>query len=213
MSSQKASYKRQAVARVPRRRRGEVRSAILLQAGAEVLVEKGYDAATMTEIASRAGASIGSLYQYFPTKDVLADVLRTRIYESYIELLDNLRRTARGQSIGTVVGRLFRETAAFFAANPVYIVLNEERGEDRRRTERRAQTRNQIAAILREVMPSLPTSQADILANLTHHLVIVAPAMQDEQALDELSTMLTAHLTRRRPSQSNSDSRGTSKAR
>ena len=57
-----------AEARIPTQDRGKLRVEALLDAAEAVLAEKGYDAATMTEIAERAGASIGSLYQYFPTK-------------------------------------------------------------------------------------------------------------------------------------------------
>src|SRR5260370_41412174 len=62
-------------ARAPKRARGKQRVAELLQAAAEVFAEKGYEAATMTEIAARARAPIGSLYQFFPVKDALADWL------------------------------------------------------------------------------------------------------------------------------------------
>jgi len=49
--------------RAPQQPRGELRLAQLLQAAASLLSEVGYDAATMTGIASRAQASIGTLYQ------------------------------------------------------------------------------------------------------------------------------------------------------
>ncbi len=62
-------------ARLPKRARGKQRVAALLQAAAAVFAEKGYEAATMTEIAARAGAPIGSLYQFFPVKEALADTL------------------------------------------------------------------------------------------------------------------------------------------
>src|SRR5277367_1600945 len=64
-----------AAAILPKRQRGKQRVAELLTAGAAVFAEKGYEAATMTEIAARAGAPIGSLYQFFPTKGALADTL------------------------------------------------------------------------------------------------------------------------------------------
>src|SRR5580700_2949625 len=70
-------------ARVPKRARGKQRVAALLQAAAAVFGEKGYEAATMTEIAARAGAPIGSLYQFFPVKDALADSL----VQNYVALL------------------------------------------------------------------------------------------------------------------------------
>ena len=48
--------------RTPRLQRGHARVSGLLAAAARVFVNRGYDAATMTEIAAEAGASIGSLY-------------------------------------------------------------------------------------------------------------------------------------------------------
>src|SRR5258708_10521010 len=62
-------------ARVPKRARGKQRVAGRGRAAAAVFAEKGYEAATMTEIAARAGAPIGSLYQFFPVKEALADTL------------------------------------------------------------------------------------------------------------------------------------------
>ena len=64
-----------ATARAPKRERGKQRVAALSQAAAEVFAERGFEAATMTEIAARASAPIGSLYQFFPSKESLADML------------------------------------------------------------------------------------------------------------------------------------------
>ena len=50
----------------PQRRPGRLRVAALLEAGAAVIAERGYEAATMAEVAARAGAPIGSLYQILP---------------------------------------------------------------------------------------------------------------------------------------------------
>src|SRR5579871_1568555 len=43
----------------------------LLEATARVLVREGYEKASTNRIASVAGVSIGSLYQYFPSKEAL----------------------------------------------------------------------------------------------------------------------------------------------
>jgi AcrR family transcriptional regulator len=75
---------RSRVALEPQRRTGKRRVAELLQAGADVIAERGFEAATMAEIAARAVAPIGSLYRFFPSKDVLADALIRR----YCELVD-----------------------------------------------------------------------------------------------------------------------------
>src|ERR1700743_2654516 len=69
--------------RAPKRERGKQRVSELLVAAAAVFAEKGYEAATMTEIAARAAAPIGSLYQFFPSKEALADTL----VQNYVALL------------------------------------------------------------------------------------------------------------------------------
>lgn len=53
----------------------------ILEAGAQVFGELGYEAASTNKIARRAGVSIGSIYQYFADKDALIGALiedRTR---------------------------------------------------------------------------------------------------------------------------------------
>ena len=62
----------------PRRRPGKERVAALMEAAASVIAEKGFEAATMAEIATRAGALAGSLYHFFPNKEVLAEALIQR---------------------------------------------------------------------------------------------------------------------------------------
>ncbi|MDH4441581.1 MAG: helix-turn-helix domain containing protein [Rhizobium sp.] len=82
------------MAKEPKRQRGIARVAKLLDAAASVFAEQGYKAATMTEIAARAGAPIGSLYQFFPNKDVLADALVARYGEHVTAALDRIREQA-----------------------------------------------------------------------------------------------------------------------
>ena len=53
----------------------------LLAAAAHVFEEHGYAAGTTNRIAERAGLSIGTLYQYFPSKEALAVVLLERHIE------------------------------------------------------------------------------------------------------------------------------------
>src|SRR5581483_5225404 len=61
--------------RAPRRARGQLRVDALLASAATVFAHKGFDGATMTEIAAQADSSIGSLYQFFRTKEAVAEAL------------------------------------------------------------------------------------------------------------------------------------------
>jgi AcrR family transcriptional regulator len=74
-STESKDVQRGRVALVPQRSNGRERVALILQAAAEVIHERGYEAATMKEIAERSNTKIGSLYRFFPTKELVADAL------------------------------------------------------------------------------------------------------------------------------------------
>ena len=50
----------------------------LLEATARILIKEGYDKASTNHIAAVAGVSVGSLYQYFPSKEALVAALIDR---------------------------------------------------------------------------------------------------------------------------------------
>src|ERR1700745_185942 len=94
-------------ARIPKRQRGKQRVAVLLNAAAAVIGDEGSVEATMTEIAARASAPIGSLYQFFPSKEVLADTL-VRNYVALLETdLQELKTRAKGIDTDMLVRALF----------------------------------------------------------------------------------------------------------
>ncbi len=67
----------------------------LLSATARVLVREGYDHASTNKIADAAGVSIGSLYQYFPTKEALvAAVIERHSNEMMDVVRSSLARVA-----------------------------------------------------------------------------------------------------------------------
>lgn len=59
----------------------------LLAATARVLVKEGYDHASTNKIADAAGVSIGSLYQYFPSKEALVAAVIERHNNGMIEIV------------------------------------------------------------------------------------------------------------------------------
>ena len=59
----------------PQQERSTLRLAGFLDAAAQLFVEVGYEAATMTAVAERSGSSIGALYNYFPDKQSIAFTL------------------------------------------------------------------------------------------------------------------------------------------
>ncbi|WP_310796099.1 TetR/AcrR family transcriptional regulator [Paraburkholderia fungorum] len=78
-----------AARRAPRQQRSRATVDALVQAGAHVLAARGWTKFTTNEVARVAGASIGSLYQYFPDKLALAEAIRTRHLDEVLAVLPN----------------------------------------------------------------------------------------------------------------------------
>jgi AcrR family transcriptional regulator len=192
-------------ARAPKRARGKQRVAELLEAATAVFTEKGYEAATMTEIAARAGAPIGSLYQFFPVKEALADTL-IQHYAAIVSA-DLLALEARaGQTdIRTLVEGLFGVLRAHPRERTAALPLVEARMDERtRRATFRHMVRKHIAAILRAHEPLLPAEVARDMAIVVLQLMKAASMLSDEEGLPgraaglrELQELATLYLERR----------------
>jgi len=191
-----------ATGKAPSRQRGKDRVAALLASAVEVFAEKGFEAATMTEIAAKAGASIGSLYQFFPTKDVLAAALHQANGEALSEMLSDLTAEVAGLRPVEVADRLFAGMARFIADHPAFVVLIDRRDPDHAAKEiRRALLRGQVAALLQQTKPPLSPARAEAMAVIILHVMKAAMTITSENdltngsaALDELRAMLRSHL-------------------
>ncbi|MFJ9059278.1 TetR/AcrR family transcriptional regulator [Streptomyces sp. NBC_00111] len=71
--------------RVPVQQRSADRLARILDAGAALLDETGYEQLSTRAVADRAGVPIGSVYRFFPNKRALVDALAERNLEVFAE--------------------------------------------------------------------------------------------------------------------------------
>jgi AcrR family transcriptional regulator len=62
---------------------------LVLEAATRVLAKEGYEKATTNRIAEQAGISVGSLYQYFPSKDAILVALLARYRQGLLELVSS----------------------------------------------------------------------------------------------------------------------------
>lgn len=205
MASQDASRaddEARADAKAPRRERGRARVAALLEAAGAEFAEKGFDAATMTAIAARAGASIGSLYQFFPTKDVLADALLEAYLTTLMEDLGRLREAAPALDIAAMAHRLARAFVDFRAAHPAFARLVETPGRSLPAAAGvRERLRAEIAAVLRAKAPGMKAAEAQVRAAVVQQLMKSAVAIQAEATfahraavIDELEYVMKLYL-------------------
>ncbi len=93
-------------AKAPQRRNGRLRVAAILKAGAAVISEKGYESATMAEIASRSNTKIGSLYRFFPNKETLANALIAHYHEGVHSAFEALDSKVQSMSLSTLADNL-----------------------------------------------------------------------------------------------------------
>ncbi len=68
----------------------EERTALILQAAYDVLLEKGYYEASMDEIASRVGISKGTLYLHFKSKEDLIFMLIEEEIGKFLSVIDQI---------------------------------------------------------------------------------------------------------------------------
>jgi AcrR family transcriptional regulator len=71
----------------PRQQRSQDTVKCILDATARVLCSTGYDRASTNRVALAAGVSVGSLYQYFPSKEALVAALVDRHVEQMTSLV------------------------------------------------------------------------------------------------------------------------------
>jgi AcrR family transcriptional regulator len=190
-------------AKEPKRERGKLRVAALLNAGVELFSKKGYEATTMTEIAQLAGASIGSLYQFFPSKEALAEALFNRYAERWAEMLDDVARRAPTASAADLADMLVDTILAVRKEREAKIALSESIAVIvERRKPMRHITREKITRILQQVNGALSdeqaTASAAVIVEVMKGLPGLAQTGQDSDRpqpfIAEARTMLTIYI-------------------
>jgi AcrR family transcriptional regulator len=74
--------------REPRQARSRQHVQAMIDATERLIGEHGYDALTTTQVAEEAGVTVATLYQFFPDKRALAQVLARGYVDRYIDLVE-----------------------------------------------------------------------------------------------------------------------------
>ena len=157
--------------RIPCQVRGERRVAELLEAAEAVIAQAGYEAATMSAIADRAGASIGSLYQFFPSKPAISQALRIHYAKQFNRMCEPLAEQAKSLTLEELVDRLINLTIEFIESHPAFPALLDAPRSAGPSAAIRNQLREQLAGIFRARKPRLPKPEAIRLATVTLHIM------------------------------------------
>ncbi|OLR92416.1 hypothetical protein BJP25_20225 [Actinokineospora bangkokensis] len=177
----------------------------IVAAARRVLVEQGYDAFSTNRVAAAAGVSPGSLYQYFPDKSAVLDVVVDRYWD---EVADRVQ-AALGDRVGQTGPAVVRATAAAVLAalesdRELLRVLHEDLPPRRLAGQRRAlevRVRHLLAAVLagrggaggRSV-----DAQAWVVVLAVEAIalrwVLDGPGPDRGEVLDELTALVTGYL-------------------
>ncbi|TWH03188.1 TetR family transcriptional regulator [Nocardioides sp. J9] len=180
----------------------------IVAAGRQVLVEHGYDAFSTNRVAAAAGVSPGSVYQYFPDKGAILDVVLDRYWAEVADqvaasLADRIGETGPGMVRATadaLVGAL--------EADPVALqVLAEELPLGRNR-DRRADLERRVRDMVAIYLAARPDASQRpdpavaawvvvlALENLALRWVLDQPAAVTREALlDEVVALVGGYLT------------------
>lgn len=193
-------------AKPPRRRAKQERAqqtiTVLLEAAAQVLQREGYAGGTTNRIAERAGVSVGTIYQYFASKDQIFDALIRRE-------IDGLLRVLRGvdfgpdESLGEALRRVLQLLVRARPDAPLLYRSLEQvpKALFRRRV---AEARGAVVDRVREFLashrgeirvPDLDVAAFVVVAAAEGVAINASPEFYRARGADELATMFERYLT------------------
>jgi AcrR family transcriptional regulator len=164
-----SSYSVAGPRRVPQQQRGQRRVAAFLNAAASVVCEVGYERATMSAIAERSQSCIGSLYQFFPNKESLADALCAGYVEEIKASWKSLGGEAGMLTAAKLACRLVDLQIDIVTNHPALLALLDA-PPTACTLKRREQVRELIAEVLLAHQPKLPRREARLTASVVQHL-------------------------------------------
>lgn len=173
----------------------------LLCAATSIIAEVGYEPATMSAIARRANSSIGSLYQFFPNKESVAEALRAQYVKEIKKIWAALAAQPRSLPVGEFVARLIRAQIVFAEEHPAFLALfaapptvNTHR--------RRESIHRRIGRVIVARKPGLSRAKALLLAAVVQEIVnglLRLYARTDERRraaiIQEFERLLTGYLS------------------
>jgi AcrR family transcriptional regulator len=190
--------------KVPRQQRGERRVAELLEAAEAVIAQMGYEAATMSAIAGRARAAIGSLYQFFPSKACITQALRTEYAKQFDNLYAPLATQARTLNCQALVSHLIDLTVRFVDTHPALPALLDAPQSTRAPAAMRAVLRQRFAEVLLAQNPRMSKPKALLLGTVALHIVKALnqlygelPPRERRKMIQEFKMVLLSYLSAR----------------
>jgi AcrR family transcriptional regulator len=191
--------------RAPQQERGQRRVDQILDAAEAVFAEQSVGAVSMQAIADRAGASVGSLYHFFPNKDAVVEALGRR----YADRMRETNEEAMPLSLvhsepNELFDRVLSFQMRFIERTPAFGQVHEAvmRNCPEISNEMNAAITGHVGTFLALRYPRLPEAQrmasAMVSVAMVHTILHLAtqmpPAVRDE-VIAEGKRMLVSHYS------------------
>jgi AcrR family transcriptional regulator len=189
----------------PRQARSIATVDAILTATARVLTRDGYDHASTNKVAEEAGVSVGSLYQYFPSKEALVAALIDRHMAHLTGILETNIEALRDASLPAAARTLVKVMIEAHRYNPKLHRVIAEQVPRVGRLDRSHDIEREIAHRIRALL-ELRRSElrpqnlelavfliVSVVEGLTHRATIDNPGLFD---LEELADEITAIVLR-----------------
>jgi AcrR family transcriptional regulator len=180
---------------------------VILRATARILVKHGYDHASTNRIAAAAGVSVGSLYQYFPSKEALvAALLDEHMNELGAVLRAEFPRLLTA-SIGEAAERAVRLMVTAHSVDPKLHKVLVEQVPRVAGMERISDVEREMTGLVRVfleahrseiIVTDLELSSfivVGIVESLTHAAVLTRPEVLGEAFIREVAAVIVRYLT------------------
>ncbi|MEO8876410.1 MAG: TetR/AcrR family transcriptional regulator [Polyangiaceae bacterium] len=193
--------------KTPNQDRAKATVEAILTATAQVLVKDGYDGASTNKIAAQAGVSIGSLYQYFPSKEALVAELLDRHLADMMHVFDETVLRVADAPIPVATCELVHAMIEAHAINPKLHKIFAEQTPRTGRLQRIGEIERYVADRLRVYLEmhraALRPKNLDLavfllvqLVEAAGHGVVLNPrqAFDTEELAREVSNICLAYL-------------------
>jgi AcrR family transcriptional regulator len=158
---------------VPTQERGKERVAAILDAAEAIIGESGLDRLALTDVASRCGCAIGSVYQYFAGKEPLVEAVVDRLAGEFARVRAGVvAESAAPAPLEQFVPAVLRPVVAFWSEHPATVHLL-DRLQAKVASPARALQKS-LRARLAAAAPGTTADDASVVTTVTLELVRTA---------------------------------------
>ena len=192
----------------PHQARSRATVEVILDATVRIFENEGAEAATTSRIAEVAGVSVGTLYQYFGSRDAVLDALQDREFERATTMMQNVLANPDGASHRTIARSVVEGLLGLYRAAPALHRVLAVEGLRVTPAERvqafDARIVGAIKVFLVNASPSIRRSDVDAAAFVAYQSVRAAmlaylieqpPGVSERALVDELTDLVVRYLS------------------